>query len=237
MTTLVLLPGLDGTGFLFEPLIEALPKSLTPRVVGFSNDEPLGYEELLPVVLDALPKSGPFLLVAESFSGPLALRVAHRRPPGLLGVVLSATFVKNPLPWASILPQTLFGAERLTRLPDAVVFNALLSNYRTPRLEALLVRARSELTPHALQVRLRAASFVDATLELRECPVPLLYLRAERDVVVSRRCGVLIADTRPDARFVDLDAPHCLLQTRPVECAAAIAEFAEQSRVMSATAR
>lgn len=230
-TQLVLLPGIDGTGLLFEPLVEALPPEFETRIVTFSNDEPEGYEALVPVVQAALPRQGSFLIVAESFSGPLALMVAHERPHGLLGVVLSATFVKNPLPWAAHLPETFVKAERVTKVPDTVMYGALLGQFRTPRLESLLSRARRAVTPRALRVRLRAASEVDVTTELRGCPVPLLYLRAERDVLVPQRCATAIADERPETLMVELDAPHCLLQTRPRECATAIAEFARHSKI------
>jgi pimeloyl-ACP methyl ester carboxylesterase len=231
LTQVVLLPGLDGTGLLFEPLIEMLPPNLEPVVVQFSNDDPVGYEGLLPSVRRALPVDAPFLLVAESFSGPLAVMLAHERPSGLLGIVLSATFVKNPLPWANILPHALVKAERALSLPDALAFTALLGEYRSPRLEGLLDRARKALTPRAVRVRLEAASHVDVTSELRECVVSVLYLRAERDVIVPRHCASAILNERPDTRVIELDAPHCLLQTRPRECAAAIAEFARDQKI------
>jgi len=225
-----MLPGLDGTGFLFEPLIEVLAREFEPVIVRYSNEEPGGYESLLPVVREALPSEGSFVILAESFSGPLALMAAHERPEGLIGVVLSATFVENPLPWAPHLPKPFLEAERMVKLPGGVVFNALLGAYRTPRLEGLLERARAELTPAALRVRLEAVSQVDVKRELRECPVPLLYLRAERDVLVPQRCATFIVDERPETRLVELDAPHCLLQTRPRECALAIAEFVRDAK-------
>jgi pimeloyl-ACP methyl ester carboxylesterase len=144
--------------------------------------------------------------------------------------VLSATFVENPLPWASRLPKPFVKAERLVNLPNVVVFNALLGAYRTPRFERLLVRARAELTPAALRVRLEAVSQVDVKRELRECPVPVLCLRAERDVLVPQRSATTILDERPETRIVELDAPHCLLQTRPRECVLAIVEFVRDAK-------
>jgi hypothetical protein len=55
VTALVLLPGLDGTGLLFQPLVEALSKDIEPIVVSYPDDIPLGYGELLPLVDGALP--------------------------------------------------------------------------------------------------------------------------------------------------------------------------------------
>ena len=37
---LVLLPGMDGTGILFEPLLEILPSDLHAKVVSYPVNEP-----------------------------------------------------------------------------------------------------------------------------------------------------------------------------------------------------
>lgn len=62
----MLLPGMDGTGIFFEPLLRALPAELDAHVVAYPPAEPLGYDELLSVVESALPAE-PFVLMAESF--------------------------------------------------------------------------------------------------------------------------------------------------------------------------
>src|SRR6266567_2475238 len=73
---LVLLPGLDGTGKLFAAFVRALGAGVESRVIGYSPDEPLGYEELEPQVRAALPRDRPYVLLGESFSGPIAMRIA-----------------------------------------------------------------------------------------------------------------------------------------------------------------
>lgn len=45
---LILLPGLDGSGVLFAPLLRHLPPDVEPVVVRYPPDRALGYEELLP---------------------------------------------------------------------------------------------------------------------------------------------------------------------------------------------
>src|SRR5262249_52151039 len=95
-TRLVLLPGMDGTGILLEPLLELLPADLVAKVVSYPANEPCGYEGLLKIVRAALPEDGPFILLGESFSGPLAIIAADARPRGLQGVVLCASFVRSP---------------------------------------------------------------------------------------------------------------------------------------------
>ena len=85
--TLILLPGLNGTGMLFLPLLAQLPSYDTPRVVSFPGDVMLGYGQLLRRVFHALPSAGPFVVLGESFSGPLALMAAAQAPAGLRWVI------------------------------------------------------------------------------------------------------------------------------------------------------
>jgi pimeloyl-ACP methyl ester carboxylesterase len=95
---LILLPGMDGTGRLFGPLLRILPPGLEAAVVAYPADRPCGYAELLPLVEAAVPDGGEFLILGESFSGPLASLLAARRPRRLRGVILCASFARSPLP-------------------------------------------------------------------------------------------------------------------------------------------
>src|SRR4051812_12496722 len=75
---LVLLPGLHGNDVQFRPLLAHLPPQIRPIAVNYPPDQPLDYAQLLPLVLAALPEDQPFVLLGESFSGPLAIMAAAR---------------------------------------------------------------------------------------------------------------------------------------------------------------
>jgi pimeloyl-[acyl-carrier protein] methyl ester esterase len=64
LSTLVLLPGMDGSGELFAPLLKELPAWLETRVVRYPS-QPMRYPELLDVVIRALPTDRPYCLLAE----------------------------------------------------------------------------------------------------------------------------------------------------------------------------
>jgi hypothetical protein len=82
---LVLLPGLDGTGDLFQPLLSRLDRSIEPVVVRYPLAEPLGYEALTSIARRALPTTGPYVILGESFSGPIAVQLAAERSGELRG--------------------------------------------------------------------------------------------------------------------------------------------------------
>lgn len=127
---LALLLGLDGTGRLFTPLQAALDASEQAVTVTYPEDIPLDEHALLAWVGARLPRREPFLLVAESFSGPVAMAVAASAPLNLLGLILVATFaeppsrpprwcVRLPLPWLFRLPPPAFALRWLLLGPGA----------------------------------------------------------------------------------------------------------------------
>src|SRR3954466_9056395 len=106
-THLVLLPGLDGTGDLFAPFVHALTNHFTSSVVTYPRDKMLNYQQLIPRIREVIPWGEPYMLLAESFSGPLAFQFAAVQPENLRAIVLAASFVNNPvhplLEWARFL--------------------------------------------------------------------------------------------------------------------------------------
>ncbi|MCP4917273.1 MAG: alpha/beta hydrolase [Proteobacteria bacterium] len=226
---LLLLPGMDGTGELFAPLLEAWPGPRPPTVVSYPRDTPLEYEALLPLVLASLPTDRPFILLGESYSGPLALRVAATRPPGLRGLVLVATFATCPLPgllWLSRLARTWMF--RLT--PGPLLRWVLLGQVRTSRLTELLHRAVRSVSPAVMASRARQIGQVDVRPSLADCDVPVLYLSGTRDLLVWRRSRAQLARHLADLEHTALPAPHLVLQAEPVRSAERIVEFMSRCR-------
>jgi pimeloyl-ACP methyl ester carboxylesterase len=221
-THIVLLPGMDGTGELFAPFVAAAPPAFTTQVVAFPPDEALGYAELADRVRPSLPQEAPWMLLGESFSGPLALQLAAEEPPGLVGVVLCATFLRAP-PGARFLSVMGSVAGRVEP-PEAVVGAALTGGDRA--LAADVLRAMSSTTAEVRQRRFLAIAEVDAADALRSLSVPVLALVATEDRVVGRRALRRIRDARPDTVVAKLPGPHLVLQSRPDDAWAAIARFA-----------
>lgn len=222
---IVLLPGLDGTGILFRPLLDHLAPDLSPVVVSYPPDRFLDYGQLLERVLGALPRDGPFVLLGESFSGPLALMAAATRPQGLKAVVLSATFIQNPtwVRWSGLAALVRPFAFRFYPMFSAA--KALLGRYSTPERRRQIAEAIGTVRPEVFSQRVRAVLRVNVADKLLACPVPILYLRGSRDLVVPGRNLREIRRLAPAVQAVTLDAPHMVLQTQPAAAARAIREF------------
>lgn len=224
MLTIVLLPGMDGTGSLFEPFAAALGQEFRVHVVGYPATGELGYAELERHVRRHLPQDGPFVVLGESFSGPIAVSIAASCPPGLLGFVLCSTFVRNPRPAFGWL-RHFIGAFPVKLAPLPVLDALLLGRFSTPALRSALAAAMSGVSAHALRSRLRAVLSIDVSAKLKAVKVPSLYLLATQDRVVPTSALGHIRDILPTLQVERINAPHFLLQAAPTEAAKVVARF------------
>jgi pimeloyl-ACP methyl ester carboxylesterase len=227
-TALVLLPGLDGTGIQFRPLLPHLPKEIRPIVLSYPPDQPLGYAQLLPRVLSALPKDMPFVLLGESFSGPLSIMAAATRPPGLVGLILCATYIRNPA-WIRLgwLRHFCRAGIFLPYRPCANI-KALVCGYSGGELAAVRRDALADIHPAVIARRVRSAIEVDVTRELETCAVPVLYLRGQRDLIIVKRNLRDVRTALPSVRVAEFPCGHLVLQTQPEASAEVIGSFVSE---------
>lgn len=225
--TLVILPGLDGTGLLLKPFVAALGSGFAITVVSYPVAEPLGYPELEALARAALPEEGPFVILGESFSGPIAVSLAADGSPRLKGVVLCCSFVRNPRPALAWL-KPLLRITPLARAPLAALAWLLLGKSSSRALRAAFSQSLAMVSAAALRARLRAVLEVDVSKRLAALNVPVLYLRAARDRVVPLASSELISRLNPRTRIIEMEAPHFLLQSAPAEAAKAVREFVRE---------
>ncbi len=150
---------------------------------------------------------------------------AARSPVGLRGVILCASFVRNPLPAGTALLQHLVHGLCFRAAPEFARSWALLGGYATPELRRLSCEAIDAVSPSVLAHRVRAVLNVDVRRELEACRVPILYLRGTHDRLVGRRNGNDVTARCSSAEVAEIPAPHFVLQAQPAAAAAAVSEF------------
>jgi pimeloyl-ACP methyl ester carboxylesterase len=221
--TVVLLPGLDGTGDQFAPLIDALGSEVPTLTVRYPN-APLDYEALQKIVATELPRDRSYVILGESFSGPIALSLAAEGPRGLLGCMLCASFIVNPrlllrlaLPFMDLVP--------LQQVPSRISDFLVMGRFATPALRQLQLDARRSVSLSTLLARLKAVARVNVRDALKDVKLPTLYLRATEDRLVPHSAAELYLRYAHAGRVVDLEGPHFLLQARPKPAADAIRAF------------
>jgi pimeloyl-[acyl-carrier protein] methyl ester esterase len=221
----ILLPGIDGSGRLFAPFLAAGPRALDPAPLSYPARGALGYDELAALVRPLLPR-GSFVLLAESFSGPLAVRLAAERPRGLSALILAASFLHRPLdpllhPVRGLAGARLFGLP----MPEAVVRHFMAGPDAPGPLVREVQRAVAAVPGEVLAHRSREALRVDAREALAAVAAPILFLAPTRDRLVRRDAHDDVLAVRPDAELAAVDGPHMILQRCPHACLAFIEEF------------
>lgn len=221
--TLVALPGLNGTQGLFKPLLEAAPTGWRVLALDYPTHQKNSYESLTQHILHRLKQiEGSFILLGESFSGPLALLIAQHEPEGLRGLILCASFINAPhlklgkyLPWAMGFALVRFLLKQLHLLPKNHHFQLL--ELLSPELQKVSISVLTD--------RIQSVFSVDTTAALIECPVPIIYFRGMKDLLVPKRNLQQIHHLRPDIQIAEFDTSHFLLQEAPKQAWIAIKEF------------
>ncbi len=226
----LLLPGIDGSGRLYGPLVEAGPRAFRPEVVSYPPDAVLGYDDLVALVRARLP-AGRFLLLAESFSGPIAIRVAAGRPKGLVALVLAATFLHSPLnpllhPVRGLIGARLFGLP----MPAALIRWFMAGPDAPDPLVEEVRRAVAAVSADVMARRAAESLRVDVREELARVDAPILVLCPTRDRLIRTDVAEEILALRPDAEVSLVDAPHMVLQRCPHASLARIEEFLKGAR-------
>ncbi len=222
----VLLPGLDGSGRLFDVLLSALPAGSNVTVVSYPTDGDQDYDTLTAYA-DQFLTDQPCVLVGESFSGPLAVRLAAARPSRVGALVLGASFVRPPR--GDLLTKVLPLAS--AHWVPHFLIDYFMASPATPNSVLRTLHKLVRQTPAAiLRARLLAVLRADVRVELRMVSCPILVLQAGADRLVPRAASRAIVAERPDATLSLVNAPHLMFQTAPEECALAIGEFLAAKR-------
>lgn len=223
---LVLLPGLDGTGDLFQWFLETLPPAFDVRVVRYPPDDCLSEQELAGIIRSVYPASDPFILLAESFSTPLAIQCAAETPKNLKGLILCAGFATNSMRLLkSAAGSRLAHLAFMLGIPAFAVKTWLLGADASPELVRAVRKAISKVRRRVLIDRLEQVVSCDVQSELSKIVVPILYLRATRDRLIPSRCLDEIREVKPDIEVVSLPGPHLLLQREPGRTAGVVTNF------------
>jgi pimeloyl-ACP methyl ester carboxylesterase len=218
---IVLLPGLHGTADLFDRLVAQLEPQLAVRAVSYPHDPSLGYAGYAEIVRGEVGKRTVFLL-GESFSGPVAIRVASQLGRQIQGVILAATFIRPPWPgWlirraARVDPRTT---------PPSIRDAILMGRYGDPELVSKVQEIVETLPRSVRAARLHAVAGVDVKADFLRLGCPILALHGRSDWLVRKSPMQSAVCERGHARMIIIPGAHMLLQTRSAEAASEIIHF------------
>lgn len=225
---LVLLPGLNGSSHLFAPLLDEL-QDIDCQELSLPDHGPQDYDSLADRLIRELGNT-TFILLGESFSGPLAYRLALRNPEGLRGVIFAASFLTSPFASLALL--------RYLPIPLALaahpwILRTLCLGHEDSDEALRLVQGEIRRLDPSL-VRARLASLATLHAPQQHLALPALHLWPQQDRLVPSSTATRLADYCDELRQVRLAGPHFILQTQPQACAAAIRAFIAEQQVDTA---
>jgi pimeloyl-ACP methyl ester carboxylesterase len=223
---LVLLPGMDGTGWLLEPFAAALPASLRPFIVRYPPTGCTSYAEVGKFLHSAGIDSEPFVLLAESYSSVAAITFAAANPPNLKGLIICAGFATPPVrpllrPISALLTHVLFAIPR----PSIVTRRWTAGTDAPGELIQKLKRVKTTIPVETFAARIRAILNCDARADLAKVRVPILFLHAKDDWLVDTALLEEMRALQPAAEVEIIPGPHLLLERHPKEAAERVARF------------
>jgi pimeloyl-[acyl-carrier protein] methyl ester esterase len=227
---LVFMPGLDGTGLSFEPLLPLLAKDTKYTIVRYPTDKLLSFREIVECAVAQIPVGDPPVVIAESFSGPVAVWMIASGKTEAKALVLCATCAASPHP-------LLWRIVRLLKLPllirpdmPKMFFRIVIGDDKLiTELGPLWKKVHADVPARIMAHRLSILNNMDITAELGKLRLPCLYLQATKDRIVPSSCLKDFSRGIGHLKVKLIKAPHFILQARPQECIRAIEEFLELS--------
>lgn len=218
---IILLPGMDGTGSLFAPLAKFLEQDLSVHIIAYPPDKQLSLAELANYVRAQVSFDEETILLAESFSGLVALELLKDKTLTMHSLILCASFASSPRPW---LLQTILKLpiRKLLKLPIPTLLLRYFGLSRQADInEALNIqKAIAKVQPSILEQRLHIISNAQNTRVESRYSVPCQYLQANSDRLVPDHQASLFHEYFSDFTIRKIpQSGHFLLQVQPAICA------------------
>lgn len=214
---IVLLPGLDGTGILFQPLIAHLPQTIEIRCFSAETFTTECIATQAQIVSDALI-GRPCIIFAESFAGRLAFELIRNPTVTVAHVVFAASFLQRPsflsrfAAWVPLLP--LYRRWLPNWFLNKLFFGQFHAN---PILLPLFYQALSR-SPEQL-IRTRLAEIAQMHVETQRFTQPCTYIAAKADYLVNAAAAAHIASLSANFSKVRFHGGHFIAQCQPAACA------------------
>lgn len=214
--TLLLLPGLDGSGTLFKPLLELLPNHIKTKIAPIPTDLLGDHQQIAQQLLAELPEQN-YVILAESFSGRTAYELCRIAPDKFIYVIFVASFVNKPSRLLSLF--RLLPLSKLSKNQFIMhrIAPFLLGSGHPKQLSTTLYKALLSVPDRCFNNRL--AILHKLKQPAKSLDVPCLIITAKQDLLLNHRAQRSIKKVFNYHAEQIIDGPHFLLQTRAKHCA------------------
>ena len=226
----VLIPGMDGTGFLFAPFIEVAPAGIEVISLPLLQRADADYDDQAKHIIASIGEE-PIVLVAESYSGMVAYSMLKMGLPNIRHIVFAASFLGRPSAlalWARHIPVALL---KSNIVPKFILSKLLFGHFRKEKLVSLFDKALHAVSSETLSFRLnQIAMLPNPSIPI---DIPCTYIRPTGDNLVSNRAIKVFQRLCRNLEIKEVDGTHFVLQTNPEMCWLVIQDVIESQKTTS----
>lgn len=208
---ILLLPGMDGTGVLFEPFVKAFPNSIDIQVATLIQEKDVSIEEQASALLGQVKNNT--IIVAESYSGLVADELGKLAPESIKHIVFAASFLERPsilAKFGNIVPKAMLN---YTLYPKSIVMQVLFGKYSSQYLMGLFERAMADISLDLLEFRIKQLCNLNKVEHSSN--ISATYLQAEHDSLVSSNAVDVFKKVYNRLNYKTVQGSHFVLQTNP----------------------
>lgn len=182
----------------------------------------MDFDGLTKWVCDQLNAETEYVIIAESFGGPVAVAVAASFKGRIKAMVLSATFLEPPLP-RYLLPfaAKLYSALIKNESPSLFVIGRFLFNGCDPAMARRIYQTLLDTPRETMINRILLLAGLNLTATAGQLAIPVLVLKPNQDWTLC------LGKFNMPAHWpvTHMDGPHELLGTRAEACFRVISDF------------
>ncbi|BEV10537.1 alpha/beta hydrolase [Asticcacaulis sp. DW145] len=210
----ILLPGTDGTALFFSELTTALEKECDVRCFPYPETGEQSYAALGQLLLPQLPTDRDYVLLGESFGGPLAVWLATQATHPPIKLILGATFAASPFGFLGRAASPLVPLARFIPLRRWQIRLMLFNGGHAAWANRIFDKTCG-LDRRTLLARVISVLTCDMREALASFNGPVLCLNASKDRLLPPWLPRHFPK-EDNIRVVDLSLPHMMFQADPL---------------------
>lgn len=221
---ILLLPGLDGTGLLFDSLLQYFPESIDYETISLDSLESDSYIGQAAEIAEKITVEN-VVIVGESYSGRIAFELCKIWKEKVAATVYLASFISRPSflsYFAKLIPVTATESNMFSK-----VFLHLVGFNLRGAQDVVNPVFYSLAKANKLKLKKRLANIANLSDPDSVVDCPAIYIRPTTDFLVSFHAVKILLAAHASAYEVKLVGGHFIAQSSPAECAAIICNVAK----------
>lgn len=224
---IIILPGLDGTGLMLSDFEHSLNKYHDAEIIIYPHDRKSSYDELTEIIIPKLPTHEDYIVIAESYAGPLSILIAQQKLPHLSAIIFAASFANRPnfvpKPMSSLAKIISFSSPLIQKISRPMLFG----KWGKSSLYKAMQNALNKVSHDVLLQRIYDLMHVNELPVLKNLTLPMLYIKPTSDRLVTKQASKAMKKANPSIDMIEIDGPHFILQCQPKKCAKIVKNFIE----------